>query len=76
MFSGRKIISKKLSENMYRSFVRETDSALNTSLEITDNQSVSGSQVSTHENQSGSNYTTLEEVEEIPSGEPETQQLS
>ena len=66
---------KKLSENMYRSFVRETNSVLNTSLEITDNQSLSGSQVSTHENQSGSNYTTLEEVEVIPPGEPETQQL-
>lgn len=60
---------------MYRSFVRETNSVLNTSLEITDNQSLSGSQVSTHENQSGSNYTTLEEVEVIPPGEPETQQL-
>ena len=42
---------KKLSENMYKSFVKETNSVLNTSLLDQDNASLSGSQVSTQHNQ-------------------------
>lgn len=66
---------RKLSEHMYRSFVRSTNSVLNTSLDIQDNQGLSGSQVPTQDNQSGSNYTTLEEPEVIPPAEPEAEQL-
>ena len=54
---------KKLSENMYRSFVKETDSVLNTSLLDQDNSSLSGSQVSTQQNQSGL-ISILEETAE------------
>ena len=63
---------KKLSENMYRSFVRETNSMLNTRLK---NQSLSTSQVSIQQNQSVSNYTTTEEAEVNPPAVPLTQDL-
>ena len=72
ILSGKKTISKKLSENMYRSFVRETNSMLNTRLK---NQSLSTSQVSTQQNQPGSNYTTTEEAEVNPPAVPLTQDL-
>ena len=48
---------------MYRSFVKETDSVLNTSLLDQDNSSLSGSQVSTQHNQSGL-ISILEETAE------------
>ena len=57
---------------MYRSFVRETNSMLNTRLK---NQSLSTSQVSTQQNQPGSNYTTTEEAEVNPPAVPLTQDL-
>ena len=55
---------KKLSENMYKSFVRETNSVLNTSLLDQDNASLSGAQVSTQHNQSGLIINILEETAE------------
>ena len=59
---------KKLSENMYKSFVKETNSVLNSSntIDIQDNQSLSASQASTQPNQSGTNYTATEGTEEEP----------
>ena len=56
---------KRLSENMYRSFVKETDSVLNTSLLDQDKESLSASQVSTQPNDSQSGLITiLEEARE------------
>ena len=55
---------KKLSENMYKSFVKETNSVLNTSLLDQDNSSLSGSQVSTQHNQSGLIINILDETAE------------
>ena len=64
---------KKLSENMYRSFVRDTDSVLNTSLLDQDKESLSASQVSTQPNQSGL-ITIMEEAREETPGVIRTQQ--
>ena len=58
---------KKLSENMYRSFVKDTDSVLNTSLLDQDKESLSASQVSTQPNQSGL-ITIMEEAREDTPG--------
>ena len=62
---------KRLSANLYRTFIKETDSVLNSS-NTTDNQnnaSLSASQVSTQPNQSGGNYSTctIEETQVQPS---------
>ena len=65
---------KKLSENMYRSFVKETDSVLNTSLLDQDKESLSASQVSTQPNQSGL-ITIMEEAREETPGVIRTQEL-
>ena len=46
---------RKLSENMYKSFVREISNVLNTSIDNQDN----ASQISTQINQSDSNHTRL-----------------
>ena len=51
---------------MYRSFVRETNSVLNTSLLDQDNESLSASQISTQPNQSGLINITEEAGEETP----------
>ena len=51
---------KKLSENMYRGYVKNTNSALDTSVNIQDKESLSASLVSTQPNQSGL-ITILEE---------------
>ena len=61
---------KRLSANLYRTFIKETDSVLNSS-NTTDNQnnaSLSASQVSTQPNQSGGNYSTctIEETQVQP----------
>ena len=59
---------KTMSENMFRSFVKETNSVLNSS-NTTDNQdnySLSASQASTQPNQSMTNYITTEGTEEEP----------
>lgn len=65
---------KKLSENMYRSFVRETNSALNTSLMTQDNGSLSASQASTQPNESVL-INTMEQAGEETPGEMITQEL-
>lgn len=60
---------KKMSENMYKSFVKETNSVLNSSntADIQDNESLSASQALTQPNQSGTNYTATEGTEvELP----------
>lgn len=68
---------KKLSENMYKSFVKETNSVLNSSntTDIQDNESLSASQVSTQPNKSGINYTATEGAEEEPPVELVAEQL-
>lgn len=50
---------KKLAENMYKSFVRDTNSVLNSSnrTDTQDNQSLSASPVSTQVDEGGNNYT-------------------
>ena len=68
---------KKLSENMYKSFVKETNSVLNSSnaTGIQDNDMLSASQVSTQPNISGTNYTATEGAEEEPPVELVAEQL-
>ena len=57
---------KTMSENMFKSFVKETNSVLNSSNTSNnqDNESLSASQASTQPNQSGTNYTVTTEVTE------------
>ena len=67
---------KKLSQNMYKSFVKETNSVYNSS-NTTDsqgNQSLSASQASTQPNQSGTIYTATEGTEEEPPVVPVAEQ--
>ncbi|MEW8542647.1 MAG: GDSL-type esterase/lipase family protein [Candidatus Thiodiazotropha sp.] len=67
---------KKLTEYMYRKFVQETNSVLNRSTSV-DNQNslrLSESQVSTQINQSGSSNLTTTEAEVEPPAVPTTEQ--
>ena len=64
---------RKLSENMYKSFVREISTVLNASIDNQDN----ASQISTQINLSDSNHTRRDThtTEEVPPAVPATQQM-
>lgn len=66
---------KKLSENMYRCFIRDTNSMLNTDLQKESNKSLSVSQISTQPDLCGLiNCNTTEETGNEPPAELITQQ--